>query len=163
ASASTRSKRSPAPSSSSPVRDRMRGSRPATMRGVNVALTSRRSARCSGGASWVSMPGRTGAAAGGGGAVSGESAGGGGRGGEGRRGWRRQDGLERPAHGDGERVGLRLERDVGGQQAFEHEEPGDGGREAVRESGISGGIVGEQAVLVQRRVVRRPERVLVPA
>ena len=34
------------------------------MRGVNVALTRRRSARCSGGSIWVSMPRRTGAAAG---------------------------------------------------------------------------------------------------
>jgi hypothetical protein len=73
ASASTRSKRSPTPSSSLPVSDRMRGSSPATVRGVNVALTRRRSARCSGGSIWVSMPRRTGAAAGTSRAVSDEN------------------------------------------------------------------------------------------
>ena len=64
ASASTRSNRSPTASRSSPLTARMRGSRAATVRGVNAALTRWRRARCSGGSIWVSMPRRVGAAAG---------------------------------------------------------------------------------------------------
>src|SRR3712207_7443633 len=46
---STRSKRSPASSSSSVVSAEMRGSRSATTRGVNAWLTRERSVRCLGG------------------------------------------------------------------------------------------------------------------